>query len=224
MPDTGRNPQTFLQGSAMRITGLALFIALVFGVSGLQAHVTVQPKEVPAKGSQEFAVRVPTEKDAPTTAVKIVFPEGFELLRVKPAMGWTYEIERDASGKAMSITWSGGRIARTEYEVFTFMARAANPGTFKLDAYQTYGTDDVVAWVNPAEPRPAPQVRVVAPVDAEAPAVDPFSASGAVPAAGPATEGGPVIGRAGVLLGGLSFVISLAALAISTRAQRPSKG
>ena len=46
--------------------------------------------------------------------------------------------------------------------MFSFMARAQAPGTVKLDAYQTYGENDIVAWVNPAEPRPAPQVTVVA--------------------------------------------------------------
>ena len=74
----------------------------------LDAHVTVQPREVAAKSSQEFLVRVPTEKDQPTTSVRIVFPEGFEVLRVRPTSGWKNEFERDAAGRITGITWSGG--------------------------------------------------------------------------------------------------------------------
>ena len=148
----------------MRIALRAVLVAtvVVAGLARLDAHVTVQPREVAAMSSQEFLVRVPTEKDQPTTSVRMVFPEGFEVLRVRPTSGWKNEFERDAAGRITGITWSGGRVGRAEYEVFSFMARAKAPGTVKLDAFQTYGENDVVGWVNPAEPRPAPQVTVVA--------------------------------------------------------------
>ena len=130
-------------------------IALVLAAAPAAAHVTVQPKSVPT-GFHEYAVRVPTEKDRPTTSVRVVFPEGFDVLRFRPpAPGWRYEIERSASGRIAGVTWSGGSIGREEFEVFEFMARVRAPGVYKLDAYQTYGTDDVVGWVNAAEPRPA---------------------------------------------------------------------
>src|SRR4029078_12691861 len=128
------------------------------------------------KGLQEFLVRVPTEKNLPTTSVKLVFPEGFDVLRVRPSAGWKYELEKDASGRVTSITWSGSSVGLNEYEVFSFMARAQTPGNYKINAYQTYGANDVVAWVNDAEPRPAPQIMVEpAPAAAAVTGADPFA-------------------------------------------------
>jgi YD repeat-containing protein len=209
----------------MKTAGMVFALMFVAGVCDVGAHVTVQPREIPVKSFQEFLVRVPTEKDQPTTAVRIVFPEGFELLRVKPAAGWKYEMERDASGRVSSITWSGGRIGRTEYEVFSFMARAANPGTVKLEAYQTYGENDVVAWVNAAEPRPAPQIKVIAAAAPAQAAADPFAAGAT---AGPNTSTpvrDPVStpSNTGVWLGGVSLVVSLMALVMSRRSSRAAR-
>jgi YD repeat-containing protein len=175
---------------------------------------------VAAKSYQEFLVRVPTEKDQPTTAVRVVFPVGFELLRVKPVPGWKYELERDATGRITAITWSGGHIGRTEYEVFSFMARAADPGTFQLNAFQTYGEHDIVEWVNAAEPRPAPKVTAVAPAaTTAAPAVDPFASSAPAPAA-PAAVRTSVLGTSGVMVAGFALAVSFAALALSRRTSR----
>ena len=204
----------------MRVAVPALMVIMLIAFAfELQAHVTVQPKEVSAKSNQEFLVRVPTEKDQPTTSIKIVFPEGFELLRVRPTSGWKYELERDASGRIASVTWSGGRVGRGEYEVFTFIARAPAPGTFKLDAYQTYGEHDVVAWVNAAEPRPAPQVKVGgADLDAVAAVTHPVAAS-ATPAVSTADRAAG--GRnPSVILSGASLIVALAAFFMSWRASR----
>jgi YD repeat-containing protein len=188
----------------------------------LAAHVTIQPRDVAAKSSQEFFVRVPTERDQPTTAVRMVFPAGFDLVRVRPAAGWTSELERDAEGRITAITWSGGRVSRTEYEVFSFIGRAQNPGTFKLDAYQTYGENDVVAWVDAAEPRPAPQVVASAAVSGAAvPASDPFASGSAAARTGDSAANGP---NATPLVSGVSgaaLIISLAALFLSLQSRRP---
>jgi YD repeat-containing protein len=189
----------------------------------LTAHVTIQPGEVAAKSSQEFFVRVPTERDQPTTAVRMVFPDGFELVRVRPTAGWTYELERNAGGAITAITWSGGRISRTEYEVFSFMARTQNRGTFKLDAYQTYGGNDVVGWVDAAEPRPAPQVVASAALSSvTTPAADPFASSGGTVAAQPG-EAGADRASSTSMFSGAALAISLAALLLSWRAARRPK-
>jgi YD repeat-containing protein len=204
------------------ISRFLLSIFLAAGGVVLSAHVTVQPKEVPVKSLQEFLVRVPTEKDQPTTAVRLVFPEGFELLRVRPTAGWKCEFERDADGRIVAAAWSGGSISRNEYEVFSFMARSQSPGVVKIEAYQTYGEHDVVAWVNAAEPRPAPQITVLpAGSNPAAPAADPFA---------PPMVGGdptrPVSANPSTtpsVLGGAALLVALAALAMSWQATRRSR-
>jgi YD repeat-containing protein len=192
---------------------------LLLSASSAYAHVTVQPKQATAKGFQEFVVRVPTEKDTPTLSVRMVFPEGFEVLRFRPAPGWKYEVERDAAGRITGVTWSGNTIGREEYEQFSFMARAANPGTYQLNAYQTYGSGEVVGWVNPQDPQPAPKITIVA---AASPGggggTDPFAASAAgLSGAAPPAAGG---GRAPLVLASASVVLSLAALVLAGRRRR----
>ena len=199
---------------------IVLVAAGLFVPSMAGAHVTVQPKQGTVKSFQEYVVRVPTEKDAPTTAVRMVFPEGFDVLRFRRTPGWRYEIERDASGRIASVTWSGGSISREEYELFSFMARAAAPGTYKLDAYQTYGANDVVAWVNPAEPRPAPQITIVAGGGQASNSADPFAdgASRSSAAAGTSASASAKPLERSIM--GASLVVALAALLMSGRALR----
>jgi len=185
------------------------------------AHVTIQPKTAKT-GMQEYSVRVPTEKDAPTTSVRMVFPPGFDVLRFRPpAPGWKYEIERDSSGRISGVTWSGGKIGRDEYEQFQFMARSRNAGVFKVEAYQTYGESDVVAWVE-AEggKRPAPQITIEGAAAAEG--ADPFAGAAATGAAVPpaARPAAPTTAGPSTWMGGGAVVIALAALAVSMRSSR----
>jgi len=195
-----------------------LILSAILVAAPAAAHVSILPKTAPVKSSQEYVVRVPTEKDVPTVSVRMVFPEGFEVQRFRQAPGWKYEIERNAAGKIAAVTWSGNKISREEYEQFHFLARAQAPGLYKLDAFQTYDGGEVVGWVNPTEPRPAPQVTIVAAgVDGAPAPADPFAASAAPaqPAAPASASAEP--SHAGVWLGGSSLVIALAALAASLR-------
>ena len=152
----------------------------------------------------------------------MVFPEGFEVLRFRRTPGWNFEVERDAAGKITGVMWSGSKIGREEYEQFSFMARAANPGTFKLDAYQTYEGGEVVGWVNPAEPQPAPHVTIVA-AASEAPAGtggDPFAGGAAAPAASTAVSPGR---QPGTTLAVVSLVVALASLVAAVTARRRAR-
>jgi YD repeat-containing protein len=206
-------------------------VAILLVAVPASAHVTVQPKTAKV-GSQEFSVRVPTEKEVPTTAVRVVFPEGFEVLRFKPAPGWKYEVERDASGRISGVTWSGGKIGREEYEQFQFMARTRTPGTYKLDAYQTYEGNDVVGWVEQDGKRPAPQVTIEAVAEGSAAATasaDPFAPgaeaehqhAGAAPATAPVLK--EVTAGPATWMGGAAVVIALAALVFSLRSLRQKR-
>ena len=183
------------------------------------AHVSITPKTAVTKSFQEYLVRVPTEKDVPTLSVRMVFPEGFDVMRFRPAAGWKHELERNAAGKIIAVTWSGNKIPREEYEQFSFMARVQTPGVYKLDSFQTYDGGEVVGWVNPTEPRPAPQVTITARPEGDegAPASgDPFAGTvSATPATATATAAAEP--RTGLWLGASSLVISLAALVVALR-------
>lgn len=199
----------------IRRTPLALAIILVPVIAG--AHVTITPRNAQANSSTEYVLRVPTEKDVPTTSLRVVFPDNFEVLRFRAAPGWTMEVERNASGRITGVTWTGRKISREEYEQFSFLARSRTPGTYILEAYQTYDGGEIVGWVNPAEPRPAPQVTITAAsADAAAPANDPFAASTAGAARQPSSEAS-TSSQTPLWLGGSSLLVALVALALSTR-------
>jgi uncharacterized protein YcnI len=206
-------------------TGILLLVTLLVGAGGnLAAHVTVEPKEVPVKSFQEFRVRVPTEKDQPTTAVRLVFPNGFEVRRIRPTAGWKYELEKDASGRISAVTWSGGSIGRTEYEVFSFMAGSQSEGTLTIQAYQTYGEHDVVAWVDASGARPAPRIQVLPAAASSEAAADHLSRSAVTgTAAGPLVKSALFATTGSFWFSGVASLIALIALFISWRTSRRSK-
>jgi uncharacterized protein YcnI len=125
------------------------------------AHVRVVPEEVPADSYEVLTVRVPTEKDIPTTEVRVEVPEGFTVSRVEPVPGWDYELEEEA-GVVRGITWSGGEIGETEFQQFDIQGKTpAEPGEYPWDAYQTYEDGEVVEWIGPEDSEePASIIRV----------------------------------------------------------------
>jgi uncharacterized protein YcnI len=126
------------------------------------AHVVVSPKEAPANSYQKFVVSVPTEKDIPTTEVRVEVPEGFTVTGVQPVSGWQHEFEKEG-GVIRAISWSGGKINPEEFQEFALQARTpGDTGEFAWKAYQTYEDGSVVEWTGPPDSEePASVVRVV---------------------------------------------------------------
>jgi uncharacterized protein YcnI len=125
------------------------------------AHVRVVPEDVPADSYEVLTVRVPTERDIPTTEVRVEVPEGFTVSRVEPVPGWGYELEEEA-GVVRGITWSGGEIGATEFQQFDIQGKTpAESGEYPWNAYQTYEDGEVVEWIGPEDSEePASVVRV----------------------------------------------------------------
>ena len=143
----------------LAITTVAATVGMLIGVQISSAHVTVVPNQSPATAYELYTVRVPTEKPIPTIKVKLAFPEGVNVSRFAPAPGWKREVEKDATGRITSVTWSGGSIASDELGVFMFQGRNGKGGALTFKAYQTYSDGSVVEWANaPADANPAPVV------------------------------------------------------------------
>jgi uncharacterized protein YcnI len=134
---------------------VSLVMLLMFSFASLaSAHVTVQPKEVPANSYQVFTVRVPSEKDAATTQVKVAIPDGVDVSRFQPKSDWTYEIEKNADGKITSVTWkaSGNGLGATEFGDFLMQGKVSADATELVwKAYQTYANGEVVEWTGAAD-------------------------------------------------------------------------
>src|ERR1051326_8400047 len=145
-----------------RISTVLVLAAVVLVAS---AHVTVSPREAAAMKGGDFIVRVPTEKPVPTVELKLDFPRGLKVSRLRAKSGWTAQVERDTSKAITSVTWSGGRIGPDEYDEFGFSARiSAQPGdTLAVKAYQKYEGGEVVEWTETVDPKakhPAPRIAI----------------------------------------------------------------
>ncbi|QTH44358.1 YcnI family protein [Cohnella sp. LGH] len=146
---------------------LLLVLLLSLGFAGLaSAHVTVQPGSVPAGSYQVFTVRVPSEKDAATTQVKVAIPDGVNISRFEPKAEWTYEIEKGAEDKIVSVTWkaTGNGLGATEFGEFRMQGKVAEEAKeLSWKAYQTYSDGEVVEWTGaPDADKPASITTVTA--------------------------------------------------------------
>lgn len=202
--------------------GLLTVLVVLAAARPSQAHVTVLPREAPAKSSSQLTIRVPNEKDVPTESVRVEFPPELRVLRLKPTAGWTTEVERDANGRISAITYKGSTIGREEYQEFSLIARLPDAtGPIRLKAYQNYAGGQTVAWVNDAEPQPAPKLMVTPAVPTAAPVADPFATPAAQsPGASPSAGSAPGVGNTGVWLGGASLILSGLALVVALRSGR----
>lgn len=199
----------------MRVISLrlvALTALLTLGAAGVaHAHVRVSPEEVPAGSFEKLTVSVPTERDVPTTEVRLEVPEGFEVLGVQPEPGWSYDFEEDAATIA-AIIWSGGEIAPREFQEFRFQNRTPEEGgEFAWNAFQTYEDGEVVEWTGPeGSEEEASLVRVAGGAEeGQDAAVQGESGSGASPGTGEIT---PVADYGGLGVGALALVVALVAL------------
>ncbi|MEI0736291.1 DUF1775 domain-containing protein [Paenibacillus sp. JTLBN-2024] len=113
------------------------------------AHVTVKPAVSQPDAWETYTIKIPSEKEIPTTKVTLKVPEGVELMNYQPVPDWKVATEKDGSGKISSITWeaTGAGIQAGEFQQFNFVAH--NPGKeteVAWDAFQYYKDGSIVEW------------------------------------------------------------------------------
>lgn len=118
--------------------------------SSAYAHVSVKPAEVKVGQYQNFTVSVPTEKNLPTTAVRLLIPEGLESVRPNVKPGWKIEIKKsdqNDDAKVTELLWTAGSIPADQRDEFVFSAKVpTSESTLQWKAYQTYQDGSIVAW------------------------------------------------------------------------------
>jgi uncharacterized protein YcnI len=132
------------------VVSMVCGICAMLAVSGpAWAHVVVSPEEVTAGDYETLTVSVPTEKEVPTTEIRVEVPEGFLLSGVQPVPGWEHAFEEDG-GIVTAVTFSGGEIRPQEFQQFLVQAQAPEePGEYPWKAIQTYEGGSVVEWTGP---------------------------------------------------------------------------
>jgi uncharacterized protein YcnI len=148
---------------------LSLVVSGVLGVGAMlavsapaSAHVVVSPEEVTAGDYETLTVSVPTEKEIPTTEIRVEVPKGFLLSGVQPVPGWEHTFEEDG-GVVTAVTFSGGEIRPREFQQFLLQAQAPEePGEYPWKAIQSYEDGSVVEWTGPPDSEePASVIEVV---------------------------------------------------------------
>jgi uncharacterized protein YcnI len=143
-------------------SGVLGFGAMLVMSAPAWAHVVVSPEQVTAGDYETLTVSVPTEKEIPTTKIRVEVPEGFLLSGVQPVPGWKHTLE-EKGGVVTAVTFSGGEIRPREFQQFLVQAQAPEePGEYPWKAIQTYQDGSVVEWVGaPDSEEPASVIKVV---------------------------------------------------------------
>lgn len=139
----------------------ASLVLLLFPMT-LDAHAVVQPAEAPPGAYQRYVLRVPTEREVPTTRVEIRFPAAVTVVSFADVPGWTLEVMTDSAGKIVGAAWTG-TLPPQRFVEFPFVA--VNPRedvTIAWPVTQTYAGGEVVEWAGPEDSETPASVTLVA--------------------------------------------------------------
>lgn len=130
------------------VIALSMSIAMLFALGGTAfAHVTVSPRSSSPAAWETYTIKVPNEKDIPTTGVRLVMPEGGVFHGSSVNQEWDVETVKKGD-KVTEIKWTGGEVPAEQFEVFQITVQnPPKPTTLVWKAYQTYEDGSVVAWV-----------------------------------------------------------------------------
>ena len=128
---------------------LATILILSLFTSIASAHVEVTPKTSPTGEEETYTMKVPSEKDIPTTKITLKLPKGVEFDSYQLVPGWNFTTQKDAKGEVTSISFetTGEGILPEQFQQFIFAAK--NPdqvGQVPWDVYQYYKDGSIVEW------------------------------------------------------------------------------
>ncbi|ODP26486.1 uncharacterized protein PTI45_04326 [Paenibacillus nuruki] len=130
-------------GSAVMVAGFLTFSSIA------SAHVTVKPAQSMPSAWETYTIKVPSEKDLPTTKVTLKVPENLSFKQYQPVPGWKTTTEKNDADEITSITWEAesGGIEAGQFQQFVFVGEnPAKDGELAWDAYQYYSDGSVVEW------------------------------------------------------------------------------
>lgn len=120
--------------------------------SGLaSAHVTVNPSVAQTSAWQTYTIKIPSEKELPTTKITLKIPEGVAFKQYQPLAGWKITTEKNDSNEVTSITWEidgdNQGILAGQFQQFNFVAQNPKAETeVAWDAFQYYSDGSIVEW------------------------------------------------------------------------------
>ena len=131
---------------------LGVLVASLAAVAPATAHVEVLPARVEQGVALELTVRVPTERNLPTTAVQVQFPSQVTVYSFGvPPPGWTVRPQLATDGRYRGVVFRGGTIGVGRFADFTMLATPFETGTVAWKVRQTYADGQVKPWTGPPE-------------------------------------------------------------------------
>ena len=131
--------------SASRV--VAATIALVLAIPAVVlGHAVVFPKASAPGAYERYVLRVPNERNVPTTKVEMHFPSEVRVTSFSDVPGWQLEVVRDSATRIVGAIWTGS-LPPERFMEFPFVAVNPKTGTeVHWPAYQTYANGETVEW------------------------------------------------------------------------------
>lgn len=191
-------------------------LSLVGFTAAASAHVSVKPAESAAGSWETYTMKVPVEKNEPTTKVVLKMPAGVEFQQYQPIPGWKTSVSKH-DDKAVSVTWEAkdGGIQPGQFQQFTFVAK--NPeksGDAAWDAYQYYKDGSIVEWTGDEK---ADTPHSITKITKSASVTD---AHGAEQSNEESKSGVSALDIAAIVLSAAAIILSIAALVKKTRVSK----
>lgn len=126
-----------------------LAIAALVLPSVALAHAVVYPRASLPGAYERYVLRVPNERDVPTTRVELHFPADVRVVSFADVAGWKLEVLTDTAQRITSAVWTGN-LPKERFVEFPFVA--VNPrdsARLTWPTVQTYADGEIVRWTDP---------------------------------------------------------------------------
>jgi uncharacterized protein YcnI len=123
--------------------------AIALSATQLLAHAVVYPKRALPGAYEKYVLRVPNERDQPTTRVEIRFPDNVTVVSFADVQGWKLQVVTDSAKRITGAVWTG-TLPAARFVEFPFVA--VNPRsdtTLVWPTFQTYADGERVEWTGP---------------------------------------------------------------------------
>lgn len=128
---------------------IASFTGVFLFAGAASAHVSVQPAASTPSAWETYTIKVPVEKDIPTTKVVIKIPDGVTFVNYQQVAEWEVTLDKGSSNTVQTVSWTatGEGILAGQFQQFTFVAKNPESETdIAWDAFQYYKDGSIVEW------------------------------------------------------------------------------
>jgi uncharacterized protein YcnI len=130
------------------VAALLLCCALLIAPAIAFGHAVVFPKTSMPGAYEKYVLRVPNERDVPTTKVELHFPVGLRVVSFGEVSGWKLQVLDDSAQRIIGAIWTGV-LPKERFVEFPFVAVNPKDSTsLAWPTYQTYEGGERVEWTS----------------------------------------------------------------------------